>query len=212
MEDQRRRLVTRTLLAGALMAALSALSYVFFDRPAAWTAHELKDTQLHNYAVSLSYLADHTVVNWFFTIGFAASAINLTGPAPKTWARNLLYICLSVALAMALVDSIKFMFGRCRPELLFSEGRFGFTWFTRADVFNSFPSGHTTRIFAMVTAIAILFYRLAAPVFVIAALVGISRVLALRHYPSDVLMGAYLGVIVAWWTYWVIMKRIGQDR
>jgi undecaprenyl-diphosphatase len=61
----------------------------------------------------------------------------------------------------------------------------------------SFPSGHSTTAFACATVIAWADPRLAAPVFVLAALVAWSRVYVGVHYPLDVVGGAALGVLVA---------------
>ena len=61
----------------------------------------------------------------------------------------------------------------------------------------SFPSGHSATAFACATVIAWAEPRLAAPVFVLAALVAWSRVYVGVHYPLDVIGGAALGVLVA---------------
>src|SRR5690554_1356854 len=61
----------------------------------------------------------------------------------------------------------------------------------------SFPSGHTTAVFATSISIAIVYPWLAIPVFVIACLVGWSRIYLGLHYPADVLVGALIGGITA---------------
>jgi undecaprenyl-diphosphatase len=60
----------------------------------------------------------------------------------------------------------------------------------------SFPSGHTATAFACATVIAWAWPKAAVPVFVLAALVGWSRVYVGVHYPLDVLGGALLGTLV----------------
>lgn len=62
----------------------------------------------------------------------------------------------------------------------------------------SFPSGHTGASFA---AAASLFFSkncLWIPALVIAILMGFSRLYLYAHYPSDVLAGALLGIMLGW--------------
>ena len=66
----------------------------------------------------------------------------------------------------------------------------------------SFPSGHTASSFAAATALST-FYPKASPlVFGLAAGVGVSRVHLGHHFPSDVTVGALIGIgtgtLVAW--------------
>jgi undecaprenyl-diphosphatase len=62
---------------------------------------------------------------------------------------------------------------------------------------SSFPSGHTSTSFACAYVISRLAPRLTVPVFVLAALIGFSRVYVGVHYPLDVVAGAIFGLIVA---------------
>ncbi|NDY55760.1 phosphatase PAP2 family protein [Desulfovibrio sulfodismutans] len=201
------RLLTQTAKAILAVTGLITLSFLFFDRPAAWFAHGLKQTAVFDLAKYVSLTADETFFFSLLAVGLAASAVNLLGSTPKDWARDLLCICLAVCAAIALTDCLKFVFGRCRPPLLFTEDRYGFTWFTVKSGFTSFPSGHSTRIFALCAALALRFRRLAGPLLLVAAMVGVSRVFALRHYPSDVLAGAFVGVTAACWAW--ALRRVG---
>ena len=62
---------------------------------------------------------------------------------------------------------------------------------------SSFPSGHTSTSFACAYVISRLAPRLTVYVFVLAALIGFSRIYVGVHYPLDVLAGAVLGLLVA---------------
>ncbi|MFB6294715.1 MAG: phosphatase PAP2 family protein [Candidatus Nanohaloarchaea archaeon] len=56
----------------------------------------------------------------------------------------------------------------------------------------SFPSGHTALAFMLATVLSRRYGR-TAPLYVLAAFVGVSRVYLGLHYPSDVAAGAVLG-------------------
>lgn len=60
---------------------------------------------------------------------------------------------------------------------------------------NSFPSGHTTTAFAIVTALALFTENklLQLSYLLTAMLVGFSRIYLSQHFPADVLAGAFLG-------------------
>jgi undecaprenyl-diphosphatase len=62
---------------------------------------------------------------------------------------------------------------------------------------SSFPSGHTSTSFACAYVISRLAPRLTVYVYVLATLIGFSRIYVGVHYPIDVLTGAVLGLVVA---------------
>ena len=61
---------------------------------------------------------------------------------------------------------------------------------------SSFPAGHAATAFAGATAVAFMAPRAAPLLFLVAALIGYSRVYVGDHYPTDVLAGAALGLLV----------------
>jgi membrane-associated phospholipid phosphatase len=93
-----------------------------------------------------------------------------------------------------LVTIIKALTDRARPFNLLRETRV-IGW-RKAGL--SFPSGHTTQTFFMMT-LAISHFQLSLVValglYAIAALVGFTRVYLGVHYPRDVIAGAILGLI-----------------
>ena len=80
----------------------------------------------------------------------------------------------------ALTQSIKLAVQRTRPD----QGRF------------SFPSGHTSATFATATVLQRHFgWRVSIPAYGIATYVAGSRLQENRHYASDVIFGAAIGVV-----------------
>ena len=71
------------------------------------------------------------------------------------------------------------------------------------------PSNHALNFFAAATFLGLLARRRSAwaTLFTLAAAVGLSRVYLGRHYPSQVLVGAAIGV-VAGLLGWLIVARL----
>lgn len=63
----------------------------------------------------------------------------------------------------------------------------------------SFPSDHTALAFACATSIYAADRQMGKIAYAIAALVGMGRVLSGVHYPFDVVVGAFIGSICAWY-------------
>lgn len=70
---------------------------------------------------------------------------------------------------------------------------------TRPDKSNnlSFPSGHTSGIFTLASVLDVRYgYKAGIPSYLLASFVGLSRVKLYKHYPTDVIAGAALGIII----------------
>jgi len=107
-------------------------------------------------------------------------------------------VAMAIAgLAAGIVGQIvKYAVGRARPELWLGP-------FTHArPSATSFPSGHTVGAFALgfVLVLASRNLPLRALAILVAVAVGLSRILAFRHWTSDVLASALIGIAVAWAT------------
>lgn len=63
----------------------------------------------------------------------------------------------------------------------------------------SMPSGHTAHAVLVAVALGMWYPRLIPVVATLASIVGVARVLTGAHYPSDVLIGAALGLVLGGW-------------
>lgn len=62
---------------------------------------------------------------------------------------------------------------------------------------SSFPSGHAAAAFAAAAVFGDCYPRLAVPAYLFAGSVAYSRLYLRRHYPSDVVAGALIGILSA---------------
>jgi membrane-associated phospholipid phosphatase len=121
--------------------------------------------------------------NGFVQVGIAAGVYGLgyAVRAPRTVSLGA-ELVEAQAIAGALTQGLKFAVDRQRPD----------------GGSRSFPSGHASATFATAGVLAENFgWRLAVPAYASAAYVGMSRVADRRHYASDVIFGAALGIASA---------------
>ena len=69
---------------------------------------------------------------------------------------------------------------------------------TLAPDVDSFPSGHATSVFAVAAVFAAFYPRVSWLLYALAAAIALGRVYLERHYVSDILAGALIGLVVAW--------------
>ncbi len=71
----------------------------------------------------------------------------------------------------------------------------------------SFPSGHAAHAFAVGVVILVMMpKKIGVPVFVLSILIAFSRLYIGVHYPTDVIVGALLGTVIAFISIFIINR------
>ena len=116
----------------------------------------------------------------------------------------IIVICLGTTDALC-AQVLKPFFQRLRPSHLSIEGLNllvgqGGKW--------SMPSNHAANIFALSTILSYFYERFKFPLYLFSVVIAISRVYVGVHYPSDILIGSFVGYLIGWTTIsmWVILK------
>lgn len=116
--------------------------------------------------------------------------------APQPWSKIGLQAVVALALSHIPVAVMKKMYPRLRPYLVLPE-----TITCKKPLKDySFPSGHTTAIFSVVSPFVVASPVLGFALVPLAMFVGMSRMYLGLHYPSDVAAGCLVGCLTAFGT------------
>ena len=203
--------------AAALLASLIAVSAVVGQTPSLHGGGPVHDAsadqdlliaiyQLGAPARQIMIAADRTA--WPVFVGTAPSlwlVAAIDGGSSK--ARQALSVSMAQGTAIATSLVLKRVVGRPRPytRMPSIEARSGPHKDGSAKDPYSFPSGHAAMSFSIATAVALEAERwfVTIPAMIWATSVSLSRVWLGVHYPSDVLVGALLGVGAAVLSHYV---------
>jgi len=170
--------------------ALIAATWLFADMPVVRFAERIQSDNIDDWIRIANRLGggiNPGLIVLFFLIAGAVYQ-------RRAWLGYGIAMAIAGLSAGLFVQIVKFIVGRTRPEL----------WLGPAHIMrgaaNSFPSGHTVAAFALGG--VLIFGSRSTPLRVIALLlacfVGAARVLAFRHWPSDVVASALINLLAAW--------------
>lgn len=156
----------------------------------------------HNLFVWCNQRISHAVLDqllgWITHMGGATftilCAVLVAWLAPEGWSDIGMQSLLALTFSHIIAVIIKKKVQRIRPFRILEQVKVG--KFPLKDY--SFPSGHTTAIFAVITP----FLFMTSPgtsllLVLLAVLVGLSRVYWGYHYPTDCVVGATIGFVSA---------------
>jgi len=195
-----RTLVRRALVGLVIGAAVTATVWWFFDPLLIAWAEGVQSEVTEDVIRLLNRLGGG--MNPVMVVAFFAAA----GVAylERRWVAYALAMSMAGLGAGILAQIIKHTVGRARPELWLGPMHYA------PGSSTSFPSGHTVGAFAL-AGVLIFGSRsvtLRVVAFALAAGVGLSRVLAFRHWPSDVTASAVIGLVMAWVVAQVVVRRV----
>lgn len=180
-------------LACAVVAAVALGALILLvDRPLARYCKQYPDP-IHDAIAAVSGLGEAAwyLVPSMLVFLFARFIVR----RPALAARGL-FVFLGVALAGLACDVLKIVVGRSRPWVLFAGGGYNFWPLHFNSNYQSFPSGHAASAAAAALALAVVAPRYRLGLLLVAALIALTRVVALAHYLSDVIAGAALAWLV----------------
>ena len=142
---------------------------------------------------------------WFLVpVAFALAAIALfaTPALPRMYQRVLVaiavrlgFLLLAIGLPGLFFSVAKRLIGRARPLVEGSTGPFSYRPLGWSVEYASLPSGHSIDAFAAATAIGALWPWTRPFMWTYAVVIALSRVVLTAHFPSDVMVGAVVGVV-----------------
>lgn len=139
-------------------------------------------------------------LGWFFNIVTRlGSTTFLLGVCAVLYAlgrkRECILLFASIIIGTLLGLPIKLLLPRPRPYVTVPT-----TIVFDREAGSSFPSGHSMRSFSFAFVGSKLWPRFSVPLYVLAFLVSFARIYVGQHYPSDVIAGALLGLLVGYLT------------
>ncbi|MSR33349.1 MAG: phosphatase PAP2 family protein [Phycisphaerales bacterium] len=183
----------RALVAGILVGTMPVVlvSWIYFDQQLLGKSNEQEIAQWA-FLRSIGILGDALpwlcVSGSFILIGFLCKRRDIVA-----WAG---FACLSIALSGVVVNLVKFIFMRNRPNwqgVIPDGGSF------------AFPSGHASTICAVATVLILRWPKIFPVALVLVALVAMNRIVSLNHHLTDVIVGVVLGLVstfVVQWCWW----------
>jgi membrane-associated phospholipid phosphatase len=156
-------------------------------------AHEGGDGLIHLFLEAVDPIMD--VASHGSTLIAAALVLYLAGRRLSGRYREAgRYLIIGFLTAGVAAQGLKHLIGKARPRL--TEG-FVVIGPSFRSGYDSFPSGHTTVAFCFAYILSEYFPRYRVLFYLFAAATAFERVEDASHFPSDVIAGALLGLLVA---------------
>ena len=109
--------------------------------------------------------------------------------------RNMTLVAIGSALVarFGVATLIRYFYYHARPYWVVAQTNL----LLARETVSSFPSGHTIFVFALATGVYRYNKKAGRWFYILASLVGFSRIFAGVHWPYDIIVGAVLGILTA---------------
>lgn len=186
------QLVKKILFSSLVILGLCVFSWIYVDIPVAEFFHQSR--LFRQPSKIITRLGNSGI--WI--VGAAIGIIyGFYKEEAKSYISKFLALVLSLAASGLLVTLLKIMVGRYRPRAWVHQGIYSFDPFGVAYSKCSFPSGHSQTIFAVMVSLAFIFPKGRWIFLGLALLVSATRIALTNHFISDVIVGAYIGTLMA---------------
>ncbi|SPF32897.1 Phosphoesterase, PA-phosphatase related protein [Syntrophobacter sp. SbD1] len=131
-------------------------------------------------------------------IGSWTGWLYLTRKQDKSWNSDF-FTCMGSAVPLAYIfkEILKDLFGRTNTRFwLLHPNEFGFHWFHGGGAYTAFPSGHMAVFTALMLGVTRYYPRLRPVCAGLLLLLALALLVTQYHFFSDIVAGAYLGMIV----------------
>ena len=138
----------------------------------------------------------------YFVLAIAGTVICYTrrkNPAWRLWYFRFLFALTGLLSAGLMVRILKFMIGRQRPHISPAHDAMVFDPFNTHWHYHSFPSGHAQVCFTVATILSLLHPKGTWFYVLLALTMTLTRPLIGVHFISDIVTGAWVGVIGVLW-------------
>jgi membrane-associated phospholipid phosphatase len=127
----------------------------------------------------------------------------------RRWSRAC-QVITAFLLSALVAQVLKTVFSMPRPKQYFGPGQYPYFIDGVTHIgFSSFPSGHSTSVFALATLLALFEKNRKGKLayLLMAVAVGYSRIYLGQHFLGDVLMGSCIGVLTAVFVHWLFSEK-----
>jgi membrane-associated phospholipid phosphatase len=193
----------RLRIGAVAVTVIVAATMIAVDAPAVAVAQRMPEWLIE----AFDQVTDFGKSVWFLVpIALALAALALlASPSLPRMSRRVLaaiavrlgFLFLAIGLPGLCFAVVKRLIGRARPLVEGSADPFVYRPLGWDVEYASLPSGHATDAFAAAMAVGALWPRARPVMWTYAVVIAVSRVVLTAHFPSDVAVGAVVGVVGA---------------